>query len=373
VTTLETDALLSGRPIEGTLVLRGGYGNAELVDADALVFMGARADGSDADVLTVTVGLREPHGLGRLRLGRFVLATGAVRPSHLDGVLALGRAPSGTTLELFGGLPVAPELGERDFDWLVGARLGQQLWDERLGAGVSYLQRRDAGQLDDEEIGADAHLSPLPWLDLRAVAAFDLVYDGLAEARASAAARSERTTFELFAVERVAARLLPATSLFSVVSYTQGRELGGDVFWRAFPRLDLGATLALDAQGDALGYRSGARAVLRFGDEGGAVSGDLALDATRRALRRDGWTGCSARARWPWSRRLWSHLGVELVAADHPGDRGALWPWLRAGASYLLAERWTLAAAVTAEASPERARELSAMLRVGYAAAMVMP
>src|SRR6185503_4195430 len=96
VTTLEADALLSGRPSEGVLVLRGGHGNSELVDADALVFFGANADGSDADVLTVTVGVREPHGLGRMRAGRFVLATGAVRPVHLDGVSALGRMPTGT-------------------------------------------------------------------------------------------------------------------------------------------------------------------------------------------------------------------------------------------------------------------------------------
>jgi hypothetical protein len=85
-------------------------------------------------------------------------------------------------------------------------------------------------------------------------------------------------------------------------------------------------------------------------------------------LRDRGFTGCSATARWPWTRRLSLHVAAELVAADAPGDRGALWPWLRAGASYALAESWTLAAGITARASPEQARELEALLRIGYAA-----
>lgn len=373
VTTLEADALLSGRPSEGVLVLRGGHGNSELVDADALVFLGARADGSDADVLTVTVGVREPHGLGRVRLGRFVLATGAVRPVHLDGVSALARAPSGTTLEAFGGLPVVPELGERDFDWLAGARLGQWGWNERLGAGVSYVQRRDAGQLDDEEVGADLHAAPLPWLDVSLLGAWDLVHEGPSELRLSTAAHDERTTLQLFAVQRVAARLLPATSLFSVVSDAPSSELGADAFWNAFPRLDVGATLALEALDHALGYRGAARATLRFGDEPGAVSGDVSFEATRRRLAGEGWTGGVVRTRWPLGPRLHTHLSVELVRPDQAGDGGALWPWARAGAGYALSEAWSLAAAIGAKASPEQLHEVEALVRVSYAAAMESP
>jgi hypothetical protein len=370
VTTIEADALLSGRPTEGVLVLHGGHGNAELVDADALVFMGASSDGSDADVLTVTVGVREPHGLGRVRVGRFVLSTGAVRPVHLDGVLALGRTPGGTTLEAFGGLPVAPELGERDFDWLAGARLAHWAWGERLGAGVSYVQRRDAGQLDDEELGADLHASPLPWLDLTLLGAWDLVHQGPSEARVSAAVHDERTLLQLFALQRVPARLLPGTSLFSVVSDAPRSELGGDMWWNAFPRLDLGATLAVEALDDALGYRSGARAALRFSDEPGAVGGDVSVEATRRRLAGQGWTGGVVRTRWPLGPRLSTHLSVELVAPDAPAGRGALWPWARAGARYAVSDAWSLAAAVGAKASPEHVHEVEALVRVSYAAAL---
>src|SRR5689334_776583 len=117
---LQTDALLAGRPYEGLLVLQGGYGNSSWVDADALVFMGATEDGREGDVLIVSVRLREPHGLGEARVGRFILSTGAVRPVQIDGVRTLARAPTGSTLELFGGLPVVPELGPRSFDWLAG-------------------------------------------------------------------------------------------------------------------------------------------------------------------------------------------------------------------------------------------------------------
>jgi len=370
VTTLEADALLSGRPTEGVLVLRGGHGNSQLVDADALVFLGARSDGGDADVLTMTVGLREPHGLGRVRLGRFVLATGAVRPVQLDGVMALARAPSGTTLEAFGGLPVVPDFGERDFDWLAGARLSQWGWNERLGAGVSYVQRRDAGQLDDEEVGADLHAAPMPWLDVTLLGAWDVVQEGLSEIRLSATARDEDTTLQLFAVQRVAARLLPATSLFSVVSDAPSSELGGDAWWNAFPRLDLGATLALEALDHALGYRSAARATLRFSDDPGAVGGDVSLEATRRTLAGEGWTGGVVRTRWPLGLRLQTHLSLELVAPDEARDRGALWPWARAGASYAVSEAWSLAAALGAKASPEHVHEVEALVRLSYAASM---
>jgi hypothetical protein len=233
------------------------------------------------------------------------------------------------------------------------------------------VQRRDDGQLDDEELGADLRADPVSWLDLQLVGSWDLVHKGLAETRASAQAHDDDgSALQLFASRRVAAHLLPATSLFSVISDAPSSELGSDGLLHLFPRLDVGATLALEARDDDLGYRTAARTTLRFGDEPGAVGGDLSVEATRRKLGRDGYTGCVVRVQWPIARRLFAHASAELVAADHPGDRGAVWPWTRVGARYALGESWSLAGAVGAKASPEREHEIEGLLRVSYAAAV---
>ena len=360
---LAADALLAGRPSEGLLVLHSGYRNSSWIDADALVWTGAAADGSDADVLVVSVRLRDPNGLGEARFGRFIMSTGAIRPVQIDGVSTLCRMPSGTQLELFGGMPVVPELGPRAFDWLGGARLGQWLLGQRLGAGVSYLHRRDAGALADEELGADLSASPLPWASVNAIAAFDLVYDGLSEARISALAHGERDRLELFAARREAARLLPATSLFSVIGGAPSSELGTNASWNAYPRLDLGGTLALEALDDELGYRAALRGTLRFSDE---ATSELRVEASRRELRDDGWSGVLVGGEWPFARALRVHASVELVAADHPGPRGALWPWTRAGFGYQIGAHWLFSGALGLRASPELSHELQAFVRLGY-------
>jgi hypothetical protein len=367
---LDADALLSGKPYEGLLVLHGGYDPGGVVDAEALVWLGASDTGSEGDVLVISVRLREPNGWGEARVGRFILATGAVRPVQIDGVTALARAPSGSSLELFAGMPVVPELGARAFDWLAGARAAQWLFAQRVGAGVSYLQRRDAGPLDDQELGADLSVVPLPWLTLGAVGAYDLVYDGLAEARADAVARDGGDRIELFGARRVADRLLPATSLFSVLGDGASSELGSDALWNAFPRLDLGATLAVEALASELGYRAALRSTLRLSDQDG---GQVQLEGMRRELRDDGWTGGSLAAQWPITRQLNVHASLELVFADHPRGRGAVWPWARAGASYDFAEQWQLAAALGVRASPRYEHEVQGLVRLTYRSEGLLP
>lgn len=365
---VRADALLVGRPSEGLLVLHSGYRNSPYADADALVWLGASQDGAQADVLVVSVRWHDPDGRHEARIGRFVLSTGAVRPVHVDGVTVRGRVPAGSSLELFAGMPVVPEFGPRSFDWLAGARVSHWVPGERLGAGVSYLQRRDAGQLDDEELGADLTAIPLDWLSLHAVGAFDLVYRGLAQARASALAHDERGELELFAERSVAARLLPATSLFSVIGAAPSSELGSDLRWHAFPRLDLGGTLALAALDTQLGYRAALRARLRLSDDAG---GELGVEGARRELGAEGWTSLLLTGEVPLRGLARMHASVELVAADDPRGRGALWPWARVGASTQFATHWLLAAGVGARADPEQARELEALVRVSYFAEVV--
>src|SRR5690242_1645600 len=63
------DLLMRGRPEEGLLILHSGYRNSPYADADAVVFLGADQSGREGDVLSVSLGLREPHGYAQARLG----------------------------------------------------------------------------------------------------------------------------------------------------------------------------------------------------------------------------------------------------------------------------------------------------------------
>jgi hypothetical protein len=227
------------------------------------------------------------------------------------------------------------------------------------------LHRRDAGQLAGEEIGADLVLRPLDWLALSAAGAWDAIHAGLADTRVALRAHDRAHVLELFASRRVAAWLLPANSLFSTISDAQSTDLGADLTWYAFPRLDLGSVLALEALDGTLGYRAELRGTLRLDAEG---RGELSFSANRRELDSVAWTGGRVAAVAPLSRRLRANASVELVGQDDPGEGGALWPWARLGASYALSAHWLLAAACELKGSPEYRRELSGLFRVSYAA-----
>ena len=356
------ELLLKARPVEGLLILHSGYRNSPLVEADVLAFMDVTRADVGGDVLSANIGVREPHGYGQLRLGRFILSTGAVRPVQLDGLSILARAPFGSTLEAFAGMPVAPDFGPRAFDWLVGARAAQRLHDT-LAFGVSYLQRRDAGMLATEEVGGDVTLRPSAWLNINALAAWDLLTQGLAEARITGYAHSEAIELELFGSRRIAARLLPATSLFSVISDAPSTEAGANANWHAFPRLDLGSTLAFEALEHTAGYRAALRSTLRFSDDG---PGEVTVEAVRRDLSDDGYSGAALYLSVPVTDALRPHASVELAAPDHPRGRGELWPWARVGASYAFGGAWLLAAALSARSTPLVSSELSGLVRIAY-------
>lgn len=361
------DLLLQGRPAEGVLVLRSGYRNSPYVDVDALVFVGANTDAWQGDVLSVSLLLREPHGIGQARLGRFIVGTGAVGPVQIDGGELTLRAFPGSSLSVFGGAPVVPEFGPRPFDWVVGGRLGQQLFRDKLGLGVSYFHRRDDGQLDAEELGGDASLEAASWLSFHAIGSWSLIADGLAELRGAALLHNAGWQVELFGTRRIAARLIPATSLFSVIGAAASSTGGAEASWRAFPRLQVGGTFALEGLDDELGYRAALRSTLSLADSG---PGQIGVEAIRRKLAEEGFVGGAIRAQVPIGAVVQAHASAELVAADQPRDRGKLWPWLRAGASWMASEHWLLAAAVGLRATPEYSRDVYAMVRVGYQAAL---
>ena len=276
----------------GLVVLQGEDAVRPWVAAEGLVWSGARAGAPSVagDVLVLTVRLREPHGYAEARGGRFVLATGAVHPVQIDGAHLIVRAPWGSTLETFGGLPVVPRFGARSYDWLAGGRVSQTIADVAT-LGVSYVQRREDGEISGEEVGADLAVAPARWFDVAAFGAYDLDSPGLAEARASAAARWSDWRFELFGSQLSPGRLLPATSLFSVLGDLPSQTVGATARWRAAPRLDLLASGAGQDVAGGLGGNGWLRATLRLDDRG---DGNLGLEVRRVAVPGAEWTGVRA-------------------------------------------------------------------------------
>ena len=342
----------------GLIVLQGQDKMRPWLDAEGLVWAGAKPDAT-GDVLVLAIHLRELHGYGDLRVGRFVLATGAVFPVQLDGADGIGRTPWGSSLEAFGGVPVVPRFGSRAYDWLVGARLAQTL--AKVTVGFSYIQRREYGDISNQELGADLGAVPFRWLDVAAKAAYDLTSPGIADARLSAAVRVGAVRTELFASEQSPGRLLPATSLFSVLGDFPSQRIGGTVRWWAAPRLDVLVSGAGQLVGHELGGNGWIRSTLRLDDRG---SGSLGVEVRRVEVTTARWTG----VRLVGARSLGGGFRfaseIEIVVPDEPNGRGVAWPWGLMACSWRSTSGWEVAGAIEAASSPQYRYEANALARI---------
>jgi hypothetical protein len=362
---LRGDALVETRGASapaGLVALQGSDTMKPWLDVEGLVWAGAKPSWT-GDVLVLMLRLREPRGYAEMRAGRFVVATGAVRPVQIDGFDVVGRTPWGSTAETFAGLPVVPRFGPRSYDWLAGGRIGQTI-AHGATLGVSYLQRREDGEISGEELGADLALAPAHWLDVAGFGAYDVENPGIAEARASAAARWQDWRFELFASQLSPGRLLPATSLFSVLGDLPSQTLGTTVRWRAAPRLDLLASVAGQDVGGTLGGNGWMRASLRLDDRG---AGTLGTELRRVDLPGAQWTGVRATSMLPLGKGFRYSSEIEIVVPDHPAGRGAAWPWGLSALSWRSDGGWEVASAVEASSSPLRRYEVDALLRLSLA------
>ncbi len=353
------------RPV-GLLVLQGEDTSKPWLGAEALAWLGSGRSSSDGvgDVLTLVVRLRDPSGHFDMRIGRFLEATGAIRPLHLDGATATARSPWGTSVEGFGGAPVVPRFGERAYDWAVGGRVAQSIAD-RASVGVAYVQRRDYGAIADEEVGVDAAAVPVSWLDIAARASRDVVSKGITDALASVALKTRDVRLELFGTRRSPSRLLPATSIFSVLGDVPSSRLGTSIRWRAAPRLDLLGSGAAQEQAGRVGADLTLRATLRTDDDG---EGSLGLELRRQAVPDAAWTGVRGVGIVPLKANvLRASTEVEIAAPDRPGRRGSLWPWVLVAITWRVTSAWDLAVATEAGATSTTTRELNALMRASYA------
>lgn len=369
---LRADALAEARSPAGLVVVDARDQERPWLDAEALLWAGGRHDvttprewaglaaHSDADVLVLAMTLREPHGIGELKGGRFVLATGAIRPTHVDGVSLLARTPLGLTFEAAAGSPVLPQTGPRRNDWIAAARMAETV--AAASVGVSYFVHSTREGREREEVGADLAVAPFRWLDLAAKGSYDFVSTGIVEGLASAALRADDWRLELFGSHRSPARLLPATSLFSVLGDFPAEALGGTLRWNVAPRLDLLGTIAGQAVGHELGGYATASGTLRFDDRG---AGALSLQARHQDVWMARWSGVKLAAFESFARH-W-RVSTELELADiQRAERAVVRPW------GLLALVWSfgcgeVAAAVEGASTPQNRSEVNALLRIAGA------
>ncbi len=347
----------------GLVVLQGEDTMRPWVGAEALVWAGAGAASITGDVLVLSVRLHEPHGYAEARAGRFVLATGAVHPVQIDGAHVIARAPWGSTVETFGGLPVVPRFGARTYDWLAGGRLAQRIANA-VTLGLSYVQRREDGEISNEEVGADLAAAPARWLDLAAFGAYDVTTPG-SRRRArrppcagptggsSSSARSSRPA-------GCCPRRRSSPCSATCHRRRSGRRLDGD----AAPRLDLLASGAAQDVAAGLGGNGWLRATLRLDDRGNS---SLGLEVRRVDVPDAEWSGVRAIAALPLGKGFRYSSEIEIVVPDHPDGRGVAWPWGLSALSWRSRMGWEVAGAIEASSTPLHRYEADALLRLSYA------
>lgn len=356
---LSGDTLVLSRVPAGVIALGGEATAGSWASAEALIWGGAGAD-PEANALVAAIRLRHPDGWVDLSAGRMIVAGGALRPIHLDGGKVVLRAPFGTSVEAFGGVPVGPELTGRGGDWGAGARVAQNV----LGYGVvglSVFQQNDAGDLAHREIGVDAAITPADWLDLSARGAYDLLDDGVSEILVGGGVTFGPVRAELFGSRREPSRLLPATSVFSVLGNIPSTRGGARIVVRAAPRLDV-SVLGGVREVDGVGEEIAARATLRLDDRG---AGMVALELRRDGTPGAGWYGVRAVARVPFLDVLVAATELELVVPD-ASERGSLWPWGILSLSWRPATGWEVGAAVEGSATPALEAAVDGLFRAAY-------
>jgi hypothetical protein len=331
-------------------------------EAQAWAGRSPSAEGGNGDVVVLALRAQDAEGRAQATGGRFVLTTGAIRPVHIDGGYVRGQIPQGFAIEGFGGVPVTPRFSSRAYDWLVGGRASQRFGS--IGVlGASFVERRDHGRRIDQEIGCDLTLYLMPSLSTAGRASYDLVSRGLSEIQVTGAWGSSLKRLEAFVAVRNPSLILPATSLFSVLSNVPSAQGGMTGRMRVAPRLTLDALLAYRAASETYGIRAKLGARLWLDDEGkGALEGEV----TRDGVQGSEWTGLRALAYHDLFAGIRLNGEVELVIADDTRNGSRVWPWGRLSTRYLLRDTWLFSAGVEGSASPEFVKVFQALLRVGY-------
>lgn len=381
---LRADVFASTAAPAGMLTLAADGDEGANLSAEAVVWTGqtgaAAADRNDGDVLVIALHARTRDGRLAGTLGRFVATLGALRPVQIDGTRARMRLPHAVDLEAYAGMPVVPGTS-RAWDWVTGARIAHRIGDWG-SVGAAYMQQRDDGELAYEEVGLDAGAALGKHDDLAGKLAYDVANPGLGQASLTASDRRGAWRRELYATYIAASHILPATSLFTVLGDVPAVRVGTSWTWRAAPRLDLSADLAVrrsdgdPIDGPATSVAAGSRetgevispavvlhATLRLDDRGAsALAGELRRDGGGDA----GWTGARASLRLALPCSFTASSELELVVPDRDRDLGRVWPWSLVALTRTWGA-WHAAIAVEAQASPQDRSRLDVLAQLGRA------
>jgi hypothetical protein len=259
-------------------------------------------------------------------------------------------------------MSVEPNFDDRDDDWAFGGRIGQKIgkWGT---VGVAYMERYDRSFLADREIGGDLLLRPTDEITFTSRAAWDIISGGFSEALGSLMYRpTDDWRFELFGSHRAPQRILPATSLFSVLGGVASQIVSGRVFWRAAPRLDLTVEGGARQFEDTLGERVKVGAVLRLDPLGNSA---ISVEGTRFGGPNNiGWTGARTTLRLFLSSNWLIGTELELVRPDRPSSRGEWWPWALGSVTWIPVRNLEVALAVEGSATAENEAALDGLLRI---------
>lgn len=360
---LRADALAQAQAPLGVLSLSGNSQLMPGAEAEAWLWMsGGDQVSPEFDALVASLAYRDPEGRGVARVGRFILSSGALPPIHQDGALGIINLPWRGTVELFAGLPVRPRFGERNFNWLAGGRLGQAVGP--VQAGLAYYQRRDDGALADHELAFDAYTYLFERFSLAVRASADLINFGLSQGTLAAGYDLGPLRLEGTFAQRSPSRLLPATSLFSVLGDQALRFGNLRVAYRIAPRLQVIGTVGARFYDDepALDLILASRLWLdRLGQSA------VGLELRRQGAPDGGWMGVRATGRYFPIDFLVLSTELELVRPDDPtAEEGKLWPWALLAIGLRPDPSWIFDVAGEASASPTARSSYDLLLRVAY-------
>ena len=229
--------------------------------------------------------------------GRQLVALGPVVLEQVDGGKIHYLHSSGLEVGFFGGAPTGTRFTAQPwpigqdrynygYSWLMGGRIGY-LDLGRIAGGVSYVQRRYAGRIADNDIGADFSFVPIDLIEVTGSGTVNLEALRAREARGAVRIRPIRKLDILVGYRFTSPDLyVPRSSIFSVFSEETYQEAGIDARWQATRALSLEAGYGLRFYNAAADGRAGAdyknrasvRAQLRFGQD---LLGRVVLEGER--------------------------------------------------------------------------------------------
>jgi hypothetical protein len=218
----------------------------------------------DGDVTLALV--RHRLGPVRLTLGRQLEVGGAARMCRFDGLAVGVESPFGLGAEAYGGFAVLPlwnarpgyqllgsaadgllrtpaaiEQPNRAGAWLAGGRV-HYVYPGLLEAGASFHEQRANGELDRRNLGIDAHLEPVEWLDASGQVVLDVDSWQPSDARGALDLRPvEGLRVSAEYLHTVPALFLSRQSVLSVFSTDPFHEMGGSASFEPVGWLELQA------------------------------------------------------------------------------------------------------------------------------------